>query len=479
MQAYARIFPTFPFLTDEATNELKKDLAALIFPERNLNNCLTNNDNSDLRHLITAIQHRLAGFITNDGSILNASVKLKEKYEIEVVSPTAFKQTNNFSSTEDGYETSSELLYITPIEDAHEQEVHQLLTKLKIKNSALASDWGCGDTSDRVFIRQGLWSDSYLIGYLSWTLWAAKSSTTLKIAIDESVPNALSATRVLLTSFLHKIPVNQTAKIRLEFPPHQSHVREISASLGFRGTSSTMALSKLLMGKIITANNWEACRKDLLAIGNIRLPDKAPTFRNIDQKLELFTPDGNRPYLSFEALETLLTPALFCLPGRNAVISPIQKSFADSLLGHSQQRSLLPSSRASLYQEKHYLSDPRTLKFFQRGTLILFYESQRKRGLGAIVAIARVKQAYLKSINILDSGDLDPSVLSKNTLSSIGKSEEKTITAFDNLFAFPKPVPLEMLKRLGCGQSHNLLTTKPINDSQLQQIISAGFGEYN
>ncbi|GGC13087.1 hypothetical protein GCM10007205_22440 [Oxalicibacterium flavum] len=477
MQAYTRIFSTFPLLVGETSSQLQNDLAKLIFPERSLSDSLTHNDNSDLIHLVTAIQHKLAGFITNDSFILNASVALKERYEIEVISPIAFKQASHFSSTEDSYETSSDPLYITPIKESQEHAVHHLLTKLKVPSSSLASDWGCGDTSNRVFVRQGLWSESGLIGYFSSAPWGPNNSTLLKVAIDESSPNALNAARVLLTSFLHQIPVNQTAKIRLEFPPHQSHVREIAASLGFRGTSSPIALSKLLMGKIVTPENWESCRKDLLNIGNLRLPENVPSFRNIDQKLELFTPDGNRSYLSFESLETLLTPALFCLPGRKSVISPINKSFSDLLLGHSQQRSLLPSSRASLYQEKHYFSDPRTLKFFQRGALILFYESQRKRGLGAIVAVARVKQAYLKPIEILNSGDLDPSVLSQSTLSSIGKSEEKTVTAFDNLFAFPKPVSLEILKRLGCGLPSDLITTKPINDTQLQQIISAGFSE--
>jgi hypothetical protein len=48
----------------------------------------------------------------------------------------------------------------------------------------------------------------------------------------------------------------------------------------------------------------------------------------------IFTPDGNQTYVILDTLETLLSPALLCLLGRQAVITPIQKNYATHLLGN-------------------------------------------------------------------------------------------------------------------------------------------------
>ncbi|WP_322055955.1 EVE domain-containing protein [Burkholderia cenocepacia] len=176
-------------------------------------------------------------------------------------------------------------------------------------------------------------------------------------------------------------------------------------------------------------------------------------------------------------LETLLAPALFCLPMRPAVITPVRRDFAEHLLDHLPQRSLLPHARAALYRERNYLSDKRTLKHFQRGSLVLFYESTKHHGLGAIVAIARVQQAYLKSQDAMERADLDPSVLDDAALEAIGRSKVKTVTVFDNLIKFPRPVSLEVLRMLGCGNAAKLMTTRPINDLQLQEIVARGFAD--
>lgn len=174
-------------------------------------------------------------------------------------------------------------------------------------------------------------------------------------------------------------------------------------------------------------------------------------------------------------LETLLSPALFCLPGRTAVISPVRHEFAEDLLAHSPQKSLLPHARARLYKERHYLSGSATLRHFKRGNLILFYESAKNKGLGAIVAIARVRHAYLKSQEAMENSDLDPSVLDSAGLEAIGRSKTKTVTVFDNIICLERPVPLATLRLLGCGSPQDLLTTHAINDAQLQGILQEGF----
>ena len=178
--------------------------------------------------------------------------------------------------------------------------------------------------------------------------------------------------------------------------------------------------------------------------------------------------------MPLDGLETLLAPALFCLPGRRAVITPVQRDFSEHLLAHLPQRSLLPQSKTALFRSKHYLSSSRTLKQFKRGELLLFYESLKHKGLGAIVAIARVQQAYLKSDDMIEASDLERSVFNAANLEMIGKSKMKTVTVFDNVIRFPSPVPLAILERIGCGRATDLITTRPITDAQLQEILSRG-----
>ncbi|HEY8094647.1 MAG TPA: hypothetical protein VIE65_00940, partial [Methylobacter sp.] len=206
----------------------------------------------------------------------------------------------------------------------------------------------------------------------------------------------------------------------------------------------------------------------------LKLPDVMPPFRNIDQQIQIFTPNGNQRHVTLDELETLLSPALFCLTGRPAVMTPIQADFAAELLGSSPQASLLPRLTASLFHDRHYLSGPRTLPHFKRGTLILFYESTKNHGRAAVIAIARVREAYLRPVDA-DITDLEHSVLTAENLEKIGKSKIKTVTVFDNIFLLPHLVPLKSLRRIGCGESNRLITTRPLTDAQLHDILTEAF----
>lgn len=476
MQAYTLIFPAFPYLETEEWTILFSSLAALVFPEKTLGN-LSENDKSDLRHLETAIQHRLAGLITNDEAILNASAQIKDRYGIQVVSPTAFKQTIPEASTANAFETATaDTLVLAPINDSDGSKVHALLAHLGISGSAAAAEWAVGESGRRVSSRYGVWSDGQLLGYLVWPSWSLGGAVSAHIAIDESSPQSLNATKSLLTFLLEYAVASGPIQVRIEFPQHQVHIREVAGGLGFTGTSSEAALSKLVLGRIVTAATWNECKDVLALIGRLKLPDTPPAFRSVRQQIQVRTPDGNLVHVPLHSLETLLGPALFCLPGRGAVITPVKRGFSEHLLGHLPQKSLLPQSRVTLFRERHYLSSPRTLKHFKRGELILFYESLKQGGLGAIVSVARIQQAYLKLQEDLGSADLDPSVLDPTSLAVIGRSKVNTVTVFDNVMHFPRPIPMETLRQIDCGSPTDLLTTRPITDDQLKVILAEGTG---
>ncbi|AJX16187.1 GNAT family N-acetyltransferase [Burkholderia ubonensis] len=478
MQAYARIFPTFTCPSADESHSLSAELASIVFPDRHHIEGLAESEVSDLRHLATVIHHKLAGLVTNDSSILRTSRALKQQYGIEVISPAVFQSVTSLGATGERYETTlSETLSLTPVAAGDEAAVRQLLSKVGVSSSKAISDWAASDAGGGVCVRCGAWSDGKLVGYFVWLSGVPRTSLTARIVVDESHPNAMNAARALLNQVLEQALATGTAQIRLEFPRHQAAVREVALAHGFGGVPDQASLQKIVLGRVVTNRNWDEYRGDLVAVGRLKLPDVPPTFSNADQQIKVLRPDGNAAHVSLTSLETLLAPALFCLSMRPAVITPVRRDFAEHLLAHLPQRSLLPHARAALYREKHYLSDKRTLKHFQRGSLVLFYESTKNHGLGAIVAIARVQHAYLKSQEAMARADLDPSVLDDAALEAIGRSKVKTVTVFDNLIQLPHPVPLETLRLLGCGDATKLMTTHPINDSQLQEIVARGFAD--
>lgn len=476
MLAYARIFPTFPCPDDKDWNTLADQLGLIVFPAKHQAGTLSANDISDLRHLATAIHHRLTGFITNDSSILNATARLKQDYGIQIISPTAFKDLNASTAREEVFETTADdtlaLARITADDDA---AVRQLLSGLGLHGSNMFSTWAAVDSNERVCVRQGIWRNGTLLGYLTWPKPAPGSGIHARIGVDETQPNALNVARVLLRHLIEQASTSGATQIRLEFPPHQARVREVASTLGFGGTAAETSLTKAVLGRVVTKANWSECNDQLVDATRLRLPDATPVFRNVDQHLRLLRPDGNPAHMPLMVLESLLAPAILALPGRPAVISPVRRGFAEHLLGHLPQKSLLPHLRAALYSEKHYLSGEKTLKHFKRGHLVLFYESAGNGGLGAIVALARVRHAYLKSQEAMERSDLDPSVLDAAGLAAIGRSKIKTVTVFDNLICFKRPVTRATLESLGCGSPTRLLTTREIDDSQLQAILAEGF----
>jgi hypothetical protein len=154
---------------------------------------------------------------------------------------------------------------------------------------------------------------------------------------------------------------------------------------------------------------------------------------------------------------------------------PIERRFAEPLLGHSPQSSLLPASTVSLFSERHYICGPNAIRLFDRGHLILFYESGSGNGHKAVVAIGRITEAFLKRRDDVDASTLERSVLTTESLENLGASSVKSIAAVDNIFPLRSPVPLSFLRSIGLGDPNQLITAYPVSEQQLRAILGEGF----
>ncbi|MBF6617615.1 MAG: GNAT family N-acetyltransferase [Candidimonas sp.] len=472
MQSWAAIFITFPLPPDVDKNRLVNTLGEMIFPVRAHSGSYTANDLSDLNHLATAVYHRLTGFITSDEAILAAGKKIEEAFRIHIVSPQAFQPSDELHR-EELFEVAgtSEPLVASPLATNGQDELRRMLLQLGVTDSDVISRWGTLDSEETTFHRLAVFADERLAGYLASRRQANVNSVTGLLAIDEANAQSRDVGRLLLNKLLFRAREVAPSRVYLQLAPQQAAAREMATGLGFAGAENGSDLSKLVLNRVVTSQNWTKTVSDLDDLAKLKLPAACPPFKDIEQQIEILCPDGNRRFVRLHEVESSLSPTIFCLPGRPAVITPILRDFADQLLEHSPQTTLLPRARAGQFSERHYFSSDRTLKHFRRGTIMLFYESGRGKGSSSIVAIARVQRAYLKPKDVIGQVDFDPSVLSSETLSFIGSSESKTVTAFDNLIVLPNPVPLRSLQKIGCGEPTQLITTRPITSEQLNKIL--------
>jgi GNAT superfamily N-acetyltransferase len=479
MAAYIETFPCLPVDERNKSDPIFSDLTALVFPQAVGRRSLTANELSDLRHVITVIQHDLAGLITNDDALLTAAPAIEKKYGVQVLSSGAFELEESAARGDEVFETLEQnTMRLLSVSMEGEPAVRALLSqKMHLSGSVIAVSWLPIETQDRIASRCAIWSGLSCVGYITWpALFATDGMTIARAAVDESHPQALGAARILLLHLIDRLRSSGPRQVKLELPPQQSYLREVGAVLGFVGTPQAHHLIKSILGMVLTPASWNDGQLALAAKGGPRLPSSPPSYSGPDQQLAVLTPDGNRVHVSLDRLESLLAPTLFCLPGRPAIISPIRRTYAEPLLGHSLQGSLLPQTSASLYTDRIYLSQPSSLKHFKRGTLMFFYESGRDDGRSQVVAVARVREAYLKACDAFAVSDLEQSVLTTTNLADIGKSDMKTVTIFDNIFPLPNPVDLKVLKRLGCGRPNDLITTHAISGEQLQAILTEAFG---
>lgn len=477
MQDFASILPTYAVPDDEESKQLVAELGAIVFPERSQRNALTANDKSDLRHLVTAISHRLEGLVTSDSTILDTASTLRAKYGIDVLSPAAFSLQEAHTIDMAAFGTEPDrILALNEAEGTDDKDIRALLSKWGVPHSQQLAEWAAVDGPRRTCRRYVVRSNGDILGYLTWHHPIGQACINAMLAIEEKSPAAIDCARLMLSKLNEQISHDEVVLIRLGFPASQSLIRTEAHSLGFTAGDDIQAqLQRIVVKGVVTSGNWQRKREALITACGVRLPPEVPTFRNVNQHIEVHTADGNRTHLPLLKLESMLAPSLFCLHGRSGVITPLRRQFSEHLLQHLPQGSLLPQPRVQLYQQRHYLSHPRTLSKFVAGSLMFFYESQTHGGLGGIIAVGRVVRSYLQDRNAMGHAELDASVFEPDQLETIGKTDTRTVTVFDNLNILPNPVFGDKLKELGCGAPVKLLSTQTINSEQVGSILAKAY----
>ena len=462
-------------------DRLVAELGILLFPKELINGSLRPQDRSDLVHLATAIHHKAAGFITGEKAILRGRGILQSNYSLDVVGSTEFADTVEPSEGTDLVEVQAvaagQVLQGRPIRENDIEMIEMFLKRMRcpghLGNNAVRNDPG------RPHRRMLVASDGKIVTFGSWEIPSmVRPVIQAFVCIDEDHAAVTLASDFLLESMSRESLSDYATQLSLRLLPGHVTTKRIAVAYGFRpsadGDSGSTDLQKIALGKVVTATNWAGICRQLKKGMGLELPDAIPQYLSLEQTVLVKGPTGHAVGVPLEELETLLSPALFCIPGRSGAIVPIKRVYAADLIGGARQLSLLVSPEAVLLRERVYFSDPRTAGVLTKGTPILFYESAGRGGAAGVIAAARIVRAELVLKDGTNPELLRRGVLDKKLLKNICSAETVVATTIDNIMIFRNPVGLKRLRELRAVDGTNLVTARWLSAEQMIQIIDEG-----
>jgi GNAT superfamily N-acetyltransferase len=475
MFAMIRAIPQVLLPPQRELSRLEPLLAALVFPEKAYPNGLSANDRSDVRHLATA-HFRMHGFITRDGRVLAAAAQLERQFGIRVLSPSDFTIGVNLDSSRFEWEVGeTPSLSMQATSPGEFQEVIEFLCESANLPQSTASSWLPRGPLDTTTSAQTIRSDGQIVGYVrTCRVNPGSEQRDVLAALDESSKLAKPVGQIILRQVLDAEGERGAKLLKMRALAGQSTLREVARAYGFREVddSDPRIWVKLALPLVVTRENWGQTRAEILRLTSMGLPPIAPKWGDGRELVELQAPSGERRFVTLDRLESLMSPAIFAVPGRPAVLVPIRERYSRALLNIGPQRTMGPQSEALSLTERMYVSGGKTLPHYSRGSLIFFYESGAK-GAQAVVCVARIVDTFLLREDEISDQALRRSVLRVTDLNKIGKSRDKAACVFESVLPLRRPVPLSGLVTMGISAAR-LVTANALTQQQIAELIRQG-----
>jgi hypothetical protein len=255
----------------------------------------------------------------------------------------------------------------------------------------------------------------------------------------------------------------------------QSIINRTATARRFHRKTGEAHFTKTAIGRPLTATTWSTAVQQIRRRTGLTLPDDLkPTSKS--EGFRISSPDGTTHQLDAETLEDLLGPTVIIWPGREGVVVPIRKPYADELLGTSSQAnfSFIHNKDASFLSKRAYINSPRSVKLMRPGSPILFYESKRDGyGRGAAVAVARIVSSIVVAKSQVDPKS-DRRLVIDNA-EEFSATDDVLLTTFENLIPFARPVSLKKLKEFNSAGRANLVSAVPLSSDQMTSILDCGW----
>lgn len=462
----AKRIPNLPVQDRTTIEKIKPIIASLVFPERAASGRLKSTDVSDVLHLAHAVAAGVAGYITSDARILSARDSLMIEFNLDVIGLSEFVELLDLPSPGDlaipTKETKNFRIQRPSAQDAIAFiESERLTTESFLPGASVA-------TCERSSVGD---SDGIIGVSLLLPASALDQPSRSIVCVRQEHPFSSTVADFLISEQVRHCTHNSACHLLMLDIPSHPITRRIAFNLGFQQQAgNVVALAKIALGQPVTNKTWDKARLSIERLAGLKLHATCPTYDR--PKAQITTTTGDRSEVGLFELETLLSPTLFALPKRKAVVVPITRTFAADLLGTDLQYSFLEVPEAHFLSRRTYFNTIRASRSMIRGSAIVFYESSRGGGRGAVIAAGRIVDVTSIPVNSAPESLRRGAVV--DDLGTITRSEGILATTFDNLVVFRKPVPLTKLRQIGCVSRANFISATPISAKHLTAIVEAG-----
>jgi ribosomal protein S18 acetylase RimI-like enzyme len=467
----ARQLPRLPIVDRGQVQPLADTIHTIVFVEPHSPQAHTPQALSDARHLAEAALAGASGYVTSDGHMLAARDALLRQIGIDVASLDEFDAllpTALGSSSDAQLQGTDCVIRPTSVDLIRNYLEAQQVTASVIAEfgpeASLFGAWTAHSVTEGgqiVAIGVRIMSASIdapvrvLVHVRPDHVWCDIFADHL---LDAEVREACNSgpTTIQLLSVAGQAPVRRAAILR-----------------GFIPAPRTDTLIKVALGRPVTSASWPAIARQTRRKTGLRLPEAPPDSEAVRQGVIVHGPDGKAVTVRLAALEDAIGPTLLIWPGRTGVVVPITRNYADDLLGTSDQLVLFGRPEAAFVTRRAYFNSPRAAGQMRPGAPLLFYESRRSGGRGAIIAVARIIDATILPKQQVPDDLLRRAVV--EDLEPLSASTDVLATSFDNLLRFPKFVSLDNLRALGATGPANLQTTTVLSHAALTAILELGW----
>ncbi len=257
--------------------------------------------------------------------------------------------------------------------------------------------------------------------------------------------------------------------------PGQSSVNIIAQSRGFIRSKSGSTFQKVALGRPLSSDNWRECTAEIRRRTGLALPTNMPSLSEGNKEIAVTSAAGQAVIYQASQLTELLSPTVVIWPGQNGVLVPIAKAYANELLGTDPQQNFpfMVAKDAAFLARRAYVNAPRNAKIMPLDGPILFYESKRTGGRGAIIAVGRIVDRILVPKSELPADSQKRLVV--DNVDGFSATDDVLVTSFDNVFPLPMPVPLRYLKTIGAAGNANLISAVSLSSEKITQILAQGW----
>ncbi len=464
--------------------EISAILAPIIFPDRHRDRILSTQDKSDLVHIATAIENGVAGFVTSEKKILEASDYLRSEFQIDVISVHELQElVKDVPEPERAHisqYTTRDLKTHLPNSFPHTQELTKAFKNLSIPAQALPSR----DNIRSLNIRSIIIStrDNKEVAFAWWTVLTGPTPINeAYIHISGEAAQVENLIDSICERISHECSNRDVSLVKLVVASNIPNTQPALENNGFKPTGAIeptgKVYQKICIGNVLHKGNWQKVRQKISHLTEgLLLPKEMPSISPKNRLIEIIGNNGQEFAIDFNDFELLLSPTLIVSPDISGVIVPIVKSYADDLFGFPPiQPTFLDAPEAVLKKERVYFCTPAAQRILRPGRIIFFYESgSQKNGKSAIIAAGRITQSNVVRIDDMGENLLQRGVIDRKMLLRASQSGKKTVVFFNRILAFDNPVSFKRLNELDCDDGAKFVTAKQISAQKTQQILLEG-----